>query len=110
MNKKILNLLTSTSLIGLIALDLSWELWLAPQRPGGSWLVLKVLPLLLPLLGVLNGRRYTHQWLSLFILLYFIEGVVRSYSDKGLSALLAGGQTALSVVLFIGAIAYVRKK
>ena len=37
------------SLLGLIVLSLCWELWLAPLRPGGSWLVLKALPLFLPL-------------------------------------------------------------
>jgi len=37
------------SLIALIILCLAWELWLAPLRPGGSSLVFKVLPLLLPL-------------------------------------------------------------
>src|SRR4051794_1984022 len=31
------------SLLALIVLGLAWELWLAPLRPGGSWLVLKVL-------------------------------------------------------------------
>ena len=32
-------------LIALIFLSLAWELVLAPLKPGGSWLVLKVLPL-----------------------------------------------------------------
>jgi uncharacterized membrane protein len=27
------------SVLGLIVLGLAWELWLAPLRPGGSWLV-----------------------------------------------------------------------
>ncbi|MGH8629456.1 MAG: DUF2069 domain-containing protein, partial [Burkholderiales bacterium] len=58
----------SVSLLLLIAWSLAWELWLAPLRPGGSWLVLKALPLLLPLLGVLNGRRYTYQWASMLVL------------------------------------------
>ena len=52
----------SVSLIALIFLCLTWELWLAPLRPGGSWLVLKLLPLLAALMGVLRGRRYTLQW------------------------------------------------
>ena len=43
-----------SSLIALILLGLAWELVLAPLRPGGSWMVLKVLPLLLPLRGVLK--------------------------------------------------------
>ena len=32
--------------LALVALCLGWELWWAPLRPGGSWLMLKVLPLL----------------------------------------------------------------
>ena len=47
------------SLVALIFLCLAWELWLAPIRPGGSLLALKVLPLLVPLFGVLRGKRYT---------------------------------------------------
>jgi uncharacterized membrane protein len=37
------------SLTGLIVLGLAWEMWLAPIRPGGSLLALKVLPLVVPL-------------------------------------------------------------
>ena len=96
------------SLIGLIFLGLAWELWLAPLRAGGSFLVLKVIPLLLPLFGVLRGKRYTYQWASMLILAYFTEGVVRAYSDQGLSATLAGVETVLSVVFFVCAIYYAR--
>ena len=96
------------SLIGLIFLGLAWELWLAPLRPGGSFLVLKVIPLLLPLFGVLRGKRYTYQWASMLILAYVTEGVVRAYSDRGLSATLAGVETALSVLFFVCAIFYAR--
>ena len=66
------------SLLGLILLCLAWELWLAPLRPGGSYLALKALPLVLPMAGILSGRRYTYQWTSMFILAYFIEGVMRA--------------------------------
>ena len=49
------------------------------------------------------------QWLSMLILFYFIEGVVRSMSDiNTLSRALAGGEIALSVILFFSAILYVR--
>ncbi|HRA63422.1 MAG TPA: DUF2069 domain-containing protein, partial [Burkholderiaceae bacterium] len=44
------------SLIGMILLGLAWELWLAPLRPGGSWLAVKVLPLCIPLAGLLKNR------------------------------------------------------
>jgi uncharacterized membrane protein len=73
--------LATASLTGLIALGLAWELWLAPVRPGGSLLALKVLPLILPLAGVLKNRMYTYRWLSLLVWLYFIEGTVRAWSD-----------------------------
>ncbi|HUF20133.1 MAG TPA: DUF2069 domain-containing protein [Burkholderiales bacterium] len=96
------------SLIALIALCVLWEMWLAPLRPGGSWLVLKVLPLLAPLPGILAGRRYTYQWASMLILAYFTEGVVRAWSDTGLSAVLAGAEVVLSVVFYLCAIFYAR--
>ena len=98
----------SASLIALIALCLAWELWLAPLRPGGSMLVWKTLPLLLPLFGTLRGRRYTYQWSSMFSMLYFTEGVVRASSDTGLSAQLAMLEVVLSVVWFACCMLYAR--
>ena len=104
-----LSFLASASLIALILLCLAWELWLAPLRPGGSWLVLKTLPLLLPLMGILKGRRYTYQWSSMFILLYFTEGVMRAWSDPQPAASLALIEIALSAVFFLAAIGYAKK-
>ena len=43
-------------LLGLIVLGVLWEMWLAPIKPGGSWVVLKVLPLFIPLVGLLEYR------------------------------------------------------
>jgi len=100
--------LASASLIALIFLCVVWELWLAPIRPGGSSLVFKALPLLFPLMGVLKGRRYTYQWAPMLVLAYFTEGVVRAWSDKGLSAWLAGAEVLLSVVFFFAAIYYAK--
>lgn len=105
---KILQLIASASLIALIFLCLAWELWLAPMRPGGSWLVLKTLPLLLPLMGILKGRRYTYQWASMLVLAYFSEGVMRAWSETGLSAQLALAEIVLSVVFFFVAIYYAK--
>lgn len=105
---KTLQAISTVSLIALVFLCLAWELWLAPLRPGGSLLVLKTLPLLLPLMGILKGRRYTYQWAPMLILAYFTEGVVRAWSDTGLSAWLAGGEVVLSVAFFFAAIYYAR--
>jgi uncharacterized membrane protein len=98
----------SASLIGLIVLSIAWEAVLAPLRPGGSLLMLKALPLLIPLFGILRGKRYTYQWASMFVLFYFTEGVVRAWSDKGLSQTLAGIEVVLSVVFFIAAIYFAK--
>ncbi len=108
MNARHWNLLASASLIALILLGLAWELWLAPLHPGGSALVLKVVPLLAALFGILRGKRYTHQWMSLLSLVYFAEGIVRATSDSGLSAQLAALYTALSVTLFLGCLFYAK--
>jgi len=96
------------SLLALIVLCLAWELWLAPLRPGGSWLALKALPLALPLGGVLAGRRYTFQWSSLFALAWFVEGVVRAWSERGLAQGLAAAEIALSLAFIGSAVAYAR--
>jgi len=96
------------SLVSLIFLCLIWEGLLAPLKPGGSLLILKVLPLLIPLHGVLRGNLYTYQWSGMLILLYFTEGTVRSWSEHGISAKLATIEICLSVIFFICAIFYAR--
>jgi uncharacterized membrane protein len=69
--------------------------------------VLKAVPLLLALPGVWRRRLYTLQWASMLILLYFAEGVVRGWSDPGLSARLGWLQAALTVIFFTCTLAYV---
>jgi uncharacterized membrane protein len=99
----------SISLILLIVLCVAWELKIAPLRPGGSLLALKALPLLLPLPGVLKGRLYTLQWAAMLILLYFMEGVVRAWSDPSpLSATMGMVEAALSLIFYLCAIFYLR--
>ena len=97
-------------LVALIFLGLAWELWLAPLRPGGSWLVLKVLPLMAPLFGVLRARRYTFQWSTLLIWLYAAEGATRAYTDSGLAARLALVELALALGYFASAVVFLRAK
>jgi len=101
-------LITSSSLIALIFLCLIWEGWLAPLRPGGSWLILKAVFLLIPLFGILRGKRYTYKWLSLFIQFYLLEGALRATSDSGLTQWLALGEVALATTIFVTTILYIR--
>ncbi len=96
------------SLLGLIVLGLVWELWLAPLRPGGTWVALKVLPLCLPLAGLLRHRMYTYRWVSLLVWIYFTEGVVRAWSDRAPSSYFAMAEIALCLVLFAACAQHVR--
>ena len=96
------------SVLGLILLGLAWELWLAPLRPGGTWLAIKVLPLCIPLAGLLRNRMYTYRWVSLVVWLYFTEGVVRAWSDPAPSRWLALAEVALCLSLFAACTLHVR--
>jgi len=96
------------SLLGLIFLSLAWELVLAPLRPGGSWLVLKALPLCVPLIGLLKHRMYTYRWLSLMVWVYFTEGAVRASSDRAPSNYLAMVEVVLCLALFVACALHVR--
>ena len=103
-----IHLAVVVSLILLIFHCLFWELWWAPLRPGGSMLALKAVPLLLPLFGVLRGRRYTHQWLLFLLLAYIAGGAVRLGSDLGAKQAMAGIELMLALACFLAAMAYAR--
>ncbi len=100
--------LTLAAFVGLILLGLAWELWLAPLRPGGSMLVLKVLPLLLALPAIARGRIRSYQHWSMGILAYLCEGLVRGTSDTGTSVLLAWIEVGLSCAAFAAILMFVR--
>jgi uncharacterized membrane protein len=94
--------------LALIALGLAWELWLAPT--GRGTLALKVLPLLLPLPGLLRLRLYTYRWLSLGVWLYVAEGAMRAGSDRGVSASLAVLEVVIALVLFTACCIHIRAR
>jgi uncharacterized membrane protein len=96
------------SLSGLIVLGLAWEMWLAPIRPGGSLLALKVLPLCIPLAGFLKNRMYTYRWVSLMVWVYFAEGATRAWSDRPPGNYLAMIEVVLCLVLFSACALHVR--
>jgi uncharacterized membrane protein len=97
------------SLILLIMWLVAWETVVAPLKPGGSWLALKAVPLLIPLGGVVKRDIYTLQWSSMVILLYFTEGVVRAWSDMlPVSRFMAWGEVLFVVVYFVCALLYLR--
>lgn len=98
-------------LVTLIFLCLAWELWLAPlpTQSGIPWFAIKILPLALAVQGFAADRLYTYKWMSLAIWLYFIEGTVRGWSDRGLGSQLAWAEAVLSVLLFTACVLRIRQ-
>ncbi len=107
MKPKTLSLLASILLFALVALCLAWETVLAPLRPGGSWMTLKVLPLMAAMFGLLHVKRYTYQWSSMMVLLYVTEGVIRT-NDAAPGNALALAEAIMSCVFFVVVVLYAR--
>ena len=99
--------LTVLLTIALIVLGVAWEPVLAPLRPGGSLLALKVLPLLLVLPAFWKGRIRHYQLWSMLILAYLCEGVVRGMSDGGRSSLLGWMGAALAAAIYLAILRYI---
>jgi uncharacterized membrane protein len=93
--------------VALLVLAVSWESVLAPLRPGGSWLALKALPLLLPLRGIVRGDVKAMQWALLLVLLYVGEGSLR-LADPAPIDMLATVELAFGALFFVAAIVYLR--
>ena len=97
------------AMVALILLGISSELFLTPLRPGGSLLVLKIIPLLFSQKGLLKRDNYTMQWTSMLILLYFTEGIVRATSDHLPLAIWLGWlEVALTLIIFTACLGYLR--
>jgi uncharacterized membrane protein len=59
---------------GLLGLWLAWSTTPAHRSAAAMTLAIFVLPLLLPLRGLLDNRRAAYIWLGLLSLFYFIHG------------------------------------
>jgi uncharacterized membrane protein len=110
MIKKILEknpyqLVATAAFIDLFILCVCWEWFISPLRPGGSWLILKGIPLLFAIPGLWKGNVYTMQWASMLILLYTTEGLVRIL-ETGTNFWLAVLETAISTVGFVCLLMY----
>lgn len=89
------------TLITLTAWLVLWEWLLAPLRPGGSWLILKALPLAATLPLASRGSRRALQSAALLLPLYVAEAITRLWSETGRAAWAAG----IALVLALAALA-----
>lgn len=93
--------LAQAAWLGLVGLTLLWDWLLAPLGTGRVLLLVKLVPLMLPLRGILNGRVYTFQYCSMLVLAYFCESVMRWFDLSAASRVLAAGETLLSAAFFV---------
>jgi uncharacterized membrane protein len=100
-------LMAFAAFVDLFILCVCWEWFISPLRPGGSWLILKGIPLLFAIPGIWHGKVYTMQWASMLILLYATEGLVRIL-ETGANFWLAALETLLATIGFICLLIYLK--
>jgi len=106
-NKNPYQLLAVAAFVDLFILCVAWEWFISPLRPGGSWLILKGIPLLFAIPGIWKGKVYTMQWASMLILLYVTEGLVRIL-ETGTNFWLALLETVLATTAFVCLLIYLK--
>ena len=106
-NKNPYQLLAFAAFVDLFILCVAWEWLISPLRPGGSWLILKGIPLLFAIPGIWKGKVYTMQWASMLILLYVTEGLVRIL-ETGTNFCLAVLETILATTAFVCLLIYLK--
>ena len=100
-------LIATAAFVDLFILCIAWEWFISPLRPGGSWLILKGIPLLFAIPGLWKGKVYTMQWASMLILLYITEGLVRIL-ETGANFWMAALETTLGTIAFVCLLIYLK--
>lgn len=100
-------LIASAATLDLIIVCIAWEWFISPLRPGGSWLILKALPLAVMLPGLWRAKVYTMQWGTMLILIYTTEALVR-ISESGWNFWMALLELVFSVIIFICLLLYLK--
>jgi uncharacterized membrane protein len=106
-NKNPYQLLAVAAFVDLFILCVAWEWFISPLRPGGSWLIMKGIPLLIAIPGIWKGNVYTMQWASMLILLYVTEGLVRIL-ENGANFWLALLEIVLATIAFVCLLIYLK--
>ena len=96
------------SYIALIFITLIWELFFTPSGES-SWMVIKAVILVLPLRQLIKKNLYTLEWINFVIILFFIEGIVRAWSEIIPSQLFAISEVILTLVFFFTSILIFKK-
>lgn len=97
------------ALLSLVLLLVVWYGWVAPPALsfGAVVLILFLLPLLLPLTGMVKGRPRAYIGASLLALVYLSHGVMEAYGSPA-ERWLALVEVTLSIILFTAGLTFAR--
>lgn len=103
-------LLVSGSWLALIALQLLWHALLPAPHGAGSWVLaaVAVVPLLLPLKGLLAGLPRSMTWAGYLSMLYLVIGVMEAWANPP-QRIPALAQVLLVVTYVLGFLAFSRR-
>jgi uncharacterized membrane protein len=91
----------------LIAIVFSWQLWPTASSAGAGRAVILSVPLLLPVLGLWRGKRYTYRWATLCVMPYFIVGLTEVVANPS-TRIWTAAMLTFALAWFVGLVAYLR--
>ena len=103
MNIRLARLISLSAYLGLIALGMAWAITLGglPRNQISITLLLLVLPLLLPLRGILHARRRALIWGMLIALIPLLHGGVTAWAETGAKAAWGGLELLLGILYIV---------
>jgi len=95
---------------GLLSLLLLWPTIISPPQrmPVAAVLIVSVLPLMLPLRGLLHGRPTACTWAAYLSLFYFIHGITDVAGSTSAQRIPGGLEILASLLLFFGCTMYLK--
>jgi uncharacterized membrane protein len=73
----------------------------------GFIVLIYIVPLLLPLPGIIQGLPYTHAWASFIVLLYFLHSITVIYAEPT-QIIYASIELVLAIGMFAGCSSFAR--
>lgn len=103
--------LALVSYLGLFILMCAWQLlWQTDSEFSAMFrILLWVVPLLLPLPGLLRSKPYTYAWANFILMWYFLHSLTTLYVAPGERGL-AAAELLLTSVAFVGCTWFARRQ
>lgn len=86
-----------------------WHFYLTPDKPTSTifTLLFWIIPILLPMKGIIQGKPYTFAWTNFVVMYYLLHGLTAIYAVEG-ERVYALVEIVLCCGLFIGGSFYAR--